>query len=77
MSIGAFCRHCNSAFCNHALQINEHNIRMEYDRRMGGMIMQMAPEITAATVKNNSVTSAKKSTKVAKDKKLLLLRRGK
>lgn len=73
MSIGSFCRSCNSAFCNHALQINEHNARMEYDRYQAGMMMQIPPEITAEMVKNNAVTSEKKSTK--KDKKLLLLRR--
>lgn len=68
MSIGAYCVRCESAFCNHCLQINEHNSRMEYARYQAGMMMEIPPELTVESA------NKKIGTKVNKDKKLLLLR---
>lgn len=76
MSIGAFCNRCNSAFCNHCLQINEHNSRMEYDRRMAGMPLGIHPEMLRNAYAPEEEKTAK-SKKPKKNTKLLLLRRGK
>lgn len=78
MSIGAYCQSCRSAFCNHCLQINEHNMRMERDRMMAGMgnmVTTMQPEMVMRIEEGSSITLV---TDTPKNKKLLLLsRRGK
>ena len=74
MSIGAYCQKCQSAFCNHCLQINEHNARMESDRRMAGMVLQYQPEMVMRIESGSSITVVNDT---QKNKKLLLLRRGK
>ncbi len=73
MSIGAYCQRCQSAFCNHCLQINEHNSRMESDRRMAGMSIGMSHQEMISMVQNSpTMTTTMEMPK--KDKKLLLLR---
>lgn len=75
MAIGHYCARCNSAFCNHCLQINEYNARMEHERYQSGMLMS-APEVTMRIEgTENQITVATGEPK--KNKKLLLLRRGK
>lgn len=69
MSIGAYCQSCRSSFCNHCLQNNEHNSRMEHDRSDSGMVM-MQPEMVMRIAEGSSITVM---TDIPKNKKLLLM----
>lgn len=70
MAIGHYCLRCNSAYCNHALQINEHNSRLEHGRLLAGMPMNIMASVVMA--EDNTISIATNS---KKDKRLLLLRR--
>lgn len=72
MAIGHYCLSCQSAYCNHALQINEHNSRLEHGRLMAGMPLNM---MASVVMSEDNTISVAVPTDSKKDKRLLLLRR--
>ena len=67
----SYCAMCNSHSCRHALQLNEHNMRMQRDRMQAGMISH-AEMIFGVSGTANPIQIQESG--IPHSKKLLLLR---